>query len=196
MSLFIMNKSEAGKLGYAKVLDQLKAYSFKKSLDARARHANLNPKCKHCQVPLVYEKRSNTYCSKSCAASVTNIGKEKKNGTCHFCKAPCSNRRKFCDSCKHWGSSATSLEEATTDKARKKYLLKVRGHRCEMCATATWRGQPVPLVLDHINGDSSCNTKNNLRLICPNCDAQTPFYKNKNKGRGREYRRKRYARMV
>jgi hypothetical protein len=33
----------------------------------------------------------------------------------------------------------------------------------------------------------------NLRLICPNCHAQTQTYKNKNKGRGRHYRRERYA---
>src|SRR6266540_5330922 len=33
----------------------------------------------------------------------------------------------------------------------------------------------------------------NLRLICPNCHAQTETYKAKNMGRGRHYRRERYA---
>lgn len=48
----------------------------------------------------------------------------------------------------------------------------------------------IPLELDHIDGDHENNVEGNLRLICPNCHAQTPTYKNKNKGRGRESRRR------
>jgi len=48
-------------------------------------------------------------------------------------------------------------------------------------------------VLDHIDGDSGHNARSNLRLICPNCDSQLPTYKSRNKGRGRAWRRKRYA---
>jgi transposase-like protein len=48
--------------------------------------------------------------------------------------------------------------------------LKPRG--CEMCGQGeTWRGQRMSLVLDHVNGDSSDNRLENLRIVCPNCAA-------------------------
>lgn len=48
-------------------------------------------------------------------------------------------------------------------------------------------------MLDHIDGDSTNNRRDNLRLVCPNCDSQLPTYKNRNHGKGRHARRVRYA---
>ncbi|TFH09130.1 MAG: HNH endonuclease [Candidatus Thorarchaeota archaeon] len=64
----------------------------------------------------------------------------------------------------------------------KKRLLreKVFEHQCSCCHISTWLDQPAPLELDHINGNSDDNTLNNLRLLCPNCHAQTPTYRGKN----------------
>jgi len=50
----------------------------------------------------------------------------------------------------------------------------------------------MPLVLDHVDGNSENNKLENFRLVCGNCDMQLPTYKNKNKGNGRHYRMKRY----
>jgi hypothetical protein len=55
-----------------------------------------------------------------------------------------------------------------------------------------WMGQPIPIILDHIDGNSDNWAIINLRLVCPNCDAQLPTFKSKNIGHGRFYRRKRY----
>ena len=41
----------------------------------------------------------------------------------------------------------------------------------------TWLGLPLALVLDHIDGDPTNNRRENLRLVCPNCDSQLPTYK-------------------
>lgn len=46
--------------------------------------------------------------------------------------------------------------------------------RCECCGLDTWLGEPLPLTLDHINGDPTDNRIENLRILCPNCHALTP----------------------
>ena len=40
--------------------------------------------------------------------------------------------------------------------------------------------KPIPLELDHIDGDRENNLLANLRLICPNCHAQTANYRGRN----------------
>jgi 5-methylcytosine-specific restriction endonuclease McrA len=54
-------------------------------------------------------------------------------------------------------------------------------HRCEICGTTEWMNKPVPLQLDHIDGNPHNHVWSNLRLICPNCHAQTETYCGRNK---------------
>lgn len=45
---------------------------------------------------------------------------------------------------------------------------------CADCGTGPhWRGKPMTLEVDHINGDWSDDRCENLRLLCPNCHAIT-----------------------
>jgi len=50
-------------------------------------------------------------------------------------------------------------------------------------STLEWNKTQLPLILDHINGNSRDNRPENLRFLCPNCDAQLPTRGGKNKGR-------------
>jgi hypothetical protein len=44
---------------------------------------------------------------------------------------------------------------------------------CENCGIDEWMSQPLPLHLDHVNGDHMDNRIENLRILCPNCHAPT-----------------------
>ena len=71
----------------------------------------------------------------------------------------------------------------------RKYLEHKYGHKCSICGITEWMGKPVPIVVDHIDGNALNRKLENFRLVCPNCDAQLPTYKSKNK-HGRKWRRK------
>lgn len=56
-------------------------------------------------------------------------------------------------------------------------------YECTFCGIDEWRGKELSLHLDHINGDTSDNRLENLRLLCPNCHSQTETYAGRNKKR-------------
>jgi len=57
----------------------------------------------------------------------------------------------------------------------------IKEKRCESCNLTEWLGKPIPLELNHINGDNTDHRLENLDILCPNCHAQTPTYRTKNK---------------
>ncbi len=50
--------------------------------------------------------------------------------------------------------------------------------RCAICGmTPLWNGKLLKFEMDHISGTRTDESRENLRLICPNCHSQTPTFK-------------------
>lgn len=72
----------------------------------------------------------------------------------------------------------------------RQYILEEQEHKCAICNLPDeWNGRELHFVLDHIDGDASNSCRENLRLICPNCDSQLETYKSKNKNSARNKRK-------
>jgi HNH endonuclease len=55
---------------------------------------------------------------------------------------------------------------------RRLYDGGLKERRCELCGQEEiWRDQFMGLILDHINGVPDDNRLENLRIVCPNCNA-------------------------
>jgi len=73
------------------------------------------------------------------------------------------------------------------------FILQEQNNKCAICGIEPiWNDKPMPFILDHIDGNSDNNSRENIRMICSNCDSQLDTYKSKNFGNGRYYRRQRY----
>lgn len=67
-----------------------------------------------------------------------------------------------------WVKKAKLLREA--------YLQR----ECFECGIAEWRGEPLAIQIDHINGVKTDWRIENLRMLCPNCHSQTPTFSGRN----------------
>jgi len=194
-----LSYSEAGKIGAEKFKMVLFDIMKKRTADY-----NDNPKmCKKCNKPIEYKKRRNVFCSSSCSAMYYSVSSRRRisKSLCKLCKKEtkstsstyCSNK---CQNEYRWKivKETIVLNGYTPKSSRisRRYLKEIMGIKCQICKTTEWMGKEVPLILDHIDGNSSNWKLSNLRLICGNCDMQTDTYKNKNIGKGRYSRRVRY----
>lgn len=166
-------------------------------------------KCVYChtefEVPSGSPKK---FCSRSCSASFNNnrkkpnipikvchhCGIEYQNSNEKFCTHKCSTDNVAKKSMEDYVSSWTAKPGSTIPK---RYIILTKGYSCSECGISEWKGKPITLQLDHIDGNAYNNYEDNLRLLCPNCHSQTDTFGAKNKGNGRqlrrEYRKKNYT---
>jgi len=145
-------------------------------------------KSSHSRTALYKEKRKSTKlvtqysclnCSKENDESGSKINK--------YCDNKCQKEYEYKQAIAQWDIKPPGKA------AIKRYLAETFGSKCSVCSIDEWNSKPIVLELEHKDGNSENNSKENVCLICPNCHSQTPTYKAKNKGNGRHARRQRYA---
>lgn len=197
-----LTQSEAGKLG--NIAAQI---TFAKQKQKRIDNYNKNPKfCQYCGNPISYDNRRNgKFCSQSCFAFNKNKYSTKTvlDKQCKTCvnKFPTTYENRAVDHCtdciknlsyRITYKNAKNITQLKTDAKRRMFLIHKLGHYCHICKNTSWNNVPIPLELDHIDGNSENNIEENLRVICPNCHTLTVTYKGKNKGKGRTKRMEKY----
>jgi len=111
-----------------------------------------------------------------------------------YCSISCQTSHKHKQFIESWLSgNITGAGVNGASSHIKRYLLEQQNHKCAKCGINSWNDQPIVLELEHKDGNSSNNSRNNLECLCPNCHSQTLTYKNRNTGNGRHLRRLRYS---
>ena len=115
-----------------------------------------------------------------------------------YCSNMCQSESQYKKYIKEWKcgnkNGNVGIYTKNISKHLKRYLIEKYEEQCSKCG---WkekhpRSKRVPLEIDHIDGNAENNLENNLRLLCPNCHALTPNFKNFNTGKGRKWRMKKY----
>jgi hypothetical protein len=125
--------------------------------------------------------------------------KENKCLTCsefvysEFCNAKCQNEYKYKEYIKKWllgleSGHVKGVLRYHISKHVRRYMFEKHNNKCQECGWSKINKftNKIPLQVDHINGDSTNSSLENLRLLCPNCHTLTEFYGSLNKGKGRK----------
>jgi len=195
-----MSKSESGKIGGEKS-KQVTAFKLQQRIEE---YNNCKAKCVNCSCDLEYKDRNNKYCTRSCSVTFSNKKRIKRETlNCLVCNNSLLGKaleQKFCSSeCQQSSVKEETwkrLNEDVTYQVSHRHLRSILiykfGAKCMECGwdKVNQKTGLCPIELEHMDGNHSNNTINNVKLLCPNCHSLTPTYKALNKGNGRQNRNK------
>lgn len=126
--------------------------------------------------------------AKTCSKCGKQLSYGNKSGYCQQCLIEVKREEKI----KNWletGKTGYAVDTTIRGVIRE-HIAKEQNNKCAICGIDNfWNNQPLNFVLDHIDGDASNSCRENLRLVCPNCDSQLSTYKSRNKQSARNARK-------
>lgn len=131
------------------------------------------------------KKKDPIFCQ-NCDKELLNYSSGQKKYCCNTCQQDYQSKEKY----EYFLTSPEEFQRANFSTAAiKKFILEEQENKCILCGQESeWKGKPLVLILDHIDGNAANNTRENFRCVCPNCDSQLDTFKSKNKNSAREYR--------
>ena len=148
-------------------------------------------KCKKCGKEHDGSFGSGDFCSRACANSRIFSEESKKKKSDALKGKPSNNTPLSKESRDRMSQrikdlrlkkyQETTFEDLGIENKRRR-VFEEQDFRCNRCKLKEWQGQPLPLELDHKDGDSTNNARDNLEGLCPNCHAITPTWRGRNKG--------------
>lgn len=195
---------------WGKVLSETMKQRHKKIVDWRIRRPDLVRTCPVCGK--TFKKRTfsrgceQVCCSRACASKLLSDRFEKAHLTClncgkEFVRKKHYSDQKFCSHacCNEYKKKIVIQEVEERGYFSKQgqeikreevvlYISRTSGYKCAICGRSKWNGKHLTLIVDHIDGNADNNVIENIRLVCPNCDSQSPTWMGRNKF-GRKRRR-------
>jgi hypothetical protein len=142
---------------------------------------------KHCPKCNKEHNKTGQYCSRSCGNSRTwskeiNEKRSAKLSGRRTSRGP-ADLEKWKENIKRaWLDkyNATPFSELGVENRRRR-VFEEQNNCCNKCGLSEWRGFKISLELEHKDGNSSNNSRENLEGLCPNCHSITDTWRGRNK---------------
>lgn len=147
--------------------------------------------CENCLEEHSGNYGSGRFCSSRCARSFSTKDKRKeisekvskslKGRKPVNAGSPCSEEKKQ-KSRETWIKKFLDSDfESLGFGTQRKIVIYQQDYACNKCAVKEWFGHQIVLEVDHINGISDDNRRENLEALCPNCHSITGTWRGRNK---------------
>lgn len=155
-----------------------------------------------CKKVFYTKNKNKKFCSKPCNQSYNYIRREndsKHSSTCEYCGGVKTLNSLSCKECyptlmhqqkiQKWQNGEWNGGNGVRlSKTIRRFLLEEAGYKCKVCGFSELHPDDNSTILEinHIDGDGSNNSPENLEVLCPNHHALTSNYRKRNIGNGRK----------
>jgi|SRR5665213_3213306 len=157
--------------------------------------------CEMCKIETNRKYGSGRFCSSNCARKYSStINQEQKSHNQSISlKLSAQNNPNYGFKNKERQQHANELSQLVTRKnterkiknpklrifmstdSFRKIVFQEQNYCCNHCGISHWFGDPITLELEHIDGNTTNNIRENLEGLCPNCHSKTTTWRGRNK---------------
>lgn len=141
--------------------------------------------CKHCDEQFETKQKLGGHAIKHIEGSRYSVSRKTKlEHECKMCEQPTFNT--YCSNSCQMAWQREYIKRPLFESGAgglnpdlvRLFLEEIHGPGCSCCKLTIWNNLPIPLDIDHVDGNRKNNLPENLRLLCPNCHRQTETWGN------------------